>query len=285
MTFAVNSPQTKKVSSKCSQPLLSLIVPCHNESHRILQLLKGIQSFKKAFSEIQFEIILVNAASKDDTLNRIKQIKEYLDLWIPQQDFILKTVPIIKVVNFNQSGKGAAINEGIKKSIGKWVFLCDADFPLREKSWNILKSSFFKHKNVDFICGLRKISKHSRAISRTFISKAFSSISNKIILNSSKNPSLKDPQCCIKIIRSDLAKHWAKQSKQKGFLWDLEWLRAAVEHHLIVASIPLSWNDPYKSHINWFIDPIKMLIGLFELRYQDSFYLPESYILGTGFEH
>ena len=118
MTFAVNSPQTNKVSSKSSQPLLSLIVPCHNESHRILQLLKGIQSFKRAFSEIHFEIILVNAASKDDTLSRIKQIKEYLDLWIPQQDLILKTVPIIKVVNFNQTGKGAAINEGIKKSIG-----------------------------------------------------------------------------------------------------------------------------------------------------------------------
>lgn len=264
-------------------PSLSLIVPCHNESYRIFQLLKGLKSFIKAFSDTPLEIILINAASSDNTLKKLSQIKQFILEFSSKEN--QKYEPNIRVVDFKRSGKGAAINEGIRLSSGEWVFLCDADFPLRKKAWNVLRSSFYQHKNADFICGLRKVNKHSRPKFRQFISQVFRSLSNKIVLNNTAETQIKDPQCCIKIIRADLAKNWANQSKQKGFLWDLEWLRAAVEHHLTVASIPLSWNDPYKSHINWFIDPIRMFIGLFELRYQDSFYLPESYILGNGFEH
>lgn len=283
MTSAEHTLRIKKPIIEYTTPSLSLIVPCHNESYRIFQLLKGLRSFIKAFADTPLEIILVNAASSDSTLKKLSQIKQFiLDISSKENQAYQNK---IKIIDFKMSGKGAAINEGIRVSSGKWVFLCDADFPLRKRAWSVLRSSFFQHKNADFICGLRKINNHSRPKYRQLISQVFRTFSNKIVLNKKAKTQIKDPQCCIKIIKSDLAKNWAKQSKQKGFLWDLEWLRAAVEHRLTVASIPLSWNDPYKSHINWFVDPIRMFIGLFELRYQDSFYLPESYILGNGFEH
>ena len=97
--------------------MLSIIIPAHNEADRIEPTLESYGKFfelktKKDRKE-KFEIIVVNNASKDNTLDIIKKFS--------------KKYKQIRYIDLEQGGKGYAILEGFKSSNGDLVGFVDAD--------------------------------------------------------------------------------------------------------------------------------------------------------------
>ena len=90
-----------------NKPFFSVVIPLYNKEEFILRALKSIlnQSFR------DFEVIIVNDGSTDNSLTKAQEIKD-------------ERIRIISQVN---SGPGAARNRGIKESNGIWIAFLDAD--------------------------------------------------------------------------------------------------------------------------------------------------------------
>jgi dolichol-phosphate mannosyltransferase len=100
---------------------LAVVVPVFNERDNIPPLLAEIASALRG--RIDFEIIYVDDASKDDSLDVLKQAKA--------------TYPELRVVHHvSQSGQSTAIRNGVRAARGAWIATLDgvgqndpADFP------------------------------------------------------------------------------------------------------------------------------------------------------------
>ena len=96
---------------------LSLVIPVYNEERYLPKL---FDELIKYFNQKNIEIIIVDDGSTDKS-------KEIINKTTENGDYNFK----IKVVQLKKnSGKGKAIQEGIKKKIGKFILLHDADLEL-----------------------------------------------------------------------------------------------------------------------------------------------------------
>ena len=120
----------------------SLVISCYNESGNI----KDLYSRVKIFNNLrEFELILVDNGSTDDTLKKIESLK-------PKTNFFIKIVKIKKNIGF-----GNGLIQGFKKCSGKFIIYTHADKEIEildvKKAIDIQKK--IKIKNNLFIKGLR----------------------------------------------------------------------------------------------------------------------------------
>ena len=119
---------------------ISVIIPCYNEEHTILKVIRLVH---ESLNRYEYEIILVDDASKDNT----KMILEEYS----RSDEKLE----VKYHDIN-SGKGAALRTGFNAAIGDVVIIQDADLeydpsdygklikPIQEGKADIVYGSRFK---------------------------------------------------------------------------------------------------------------------------------------------
>ena len=115
---------------------VSIIICTRNRSQRLQPLFNSLSSiyFPPA---INYEIILINNASTDDTAQVIKKIEKLHDLCIRSYDV-------------NQPGKSKALNFALSASSGDLILFADDDF-LFTKNW--LKSYWEAYATYsDFDC-------------------------------------------------------------------------------------------------------------------------------------
>lgn len=90
-------------------PLLSLVITCYNEEDNVLPLMQAV---RQALTGIDYEVILVDDGSTDQTAARLKQVAGE------------RTVLVELRRNFGQSN---AMMAGIDQSTGKYIALLDGD--------------------------------------------------------------------------------------------------------------------------------------------------------------
>jgi glycosyltransferase involved in cell wall biosynthesis len=97
---------------------LSVIVPVYNVEQYIRPCVESI--FKQDLNEDDFEVILVNDGTKDNSFKRIKDL--------------VTLHPNIKVVEQSNQGLSAARNAGLKYAGGEYVLFVDSDDLLIDKT-------------------------------------------------------------------------------------------------------------------------------------------------------
>lgn len=90
--------------------MLSIIVPVRNESDTLKDILNY---FSENLTNLNYEVLIINDFSKDDTLSKAKTL--------------ISEKKHFKVFNNKQKGLGGAINLGIEKSSGIYVTIMMAD--------------------------------------------------------------------------------------------------------------------------------------------------------------
>jgi glycosyltransferase involved in cell wall biosynthesis len=111
----------------------SIIIPAYNEEKAIGPLLKELLA---KFSREYAEIIVVNDASKDGTVDVVKQF------------------PVRLISNVQNSGYGYSLKEGIKAAEAEHIIIMDADGSYPVSAISTLVKEY--EKGFDMVVGARK---------------------------------------------------------------------------------------------------------------------------------
>ena len=128
-----------------SSKTLSIVIPVYNEINFLNELFDQIKRF---FNNVYTEIIVVDDGSTDGSSNLLAELKKNNNY-----KFSFK---IIKL-DIN-SGKGKAIQTGIKHSNGEYVLLQDADLELDCKDAKEMFEMISTNKDIKCIFGSRYLS-------------------------------------------------------------------------------------------------------------------------------
>ncbi|MBT8252608.1 MAG: glycosyltransferase, partial [Bacteroidia bacterium] len=91
--------------------MISIVIPVYNNERQLVELNNRID---KALEDMPYELVLIDDASTDDSLNLIKSLKE-------------KNDAIQIIINENNIGQQLTTLTGIKSAIGSSIVVLDAD--------------------------------------------------------------------------------------------------------------------------------------------------------------
>lgn len=141
---------------------LSIIIPCYNEENIIKETVNYI---KKSVINIEYEIIIINDFSTDNTKYVLSNIN--------------KSISNIKIIQNVKKGLGSAIDLGITKSTKKYVciFMADMSDDIKDliNYYNLIKRG-----NADAVFGSRFLKK-SKVLNYPFTKLILNRIFNLIV--------------------------------------------------------------------------------------------------------
>ncbi|MBI2564752.1 glycosyltransferase family 2 protein [Candidatus Woesearchaeota archaeon] len=198
---------------------LSIIIPAYNEENTIKKIIQDSQqALLQVMQESDFEIIVMNDCSKDNTLKYCEEMQKKL-----------KNLRIFS--NHINFGKTLNLMRGFDLSHGEYVGFIDADYQYDPKD---LPNLFKKvQEGYDVVCGYRKLRKDS--MYRKFMSWGFNTF-NRVFFGIK----VSDVNCGLKIIKkTSLPKLNIKYLRAKWFI-DTEFLVRAYEKNFKITELPIN---------------------------------------------
>jgi dolichyl-phosphate beta-glucosyltransferase len=207
---------------------LSIIIPAHNEMHRIGKTLESIRTYLQTVSYAAEVLVVINNTN-DDTEGMV-------------QGFVA-SMPYIKIYNIgireNEGGmKGAAVRTGMLEAQGEYILFMDADNATELKEIE----NFWPHLNAgyDIVFGSRNIrgSHTHRVWYRNIMGRISNFLVQAVLL-----PGIKDTQCGFKCFTSKAAKDIFSRSVIQGWGFDLEVLALARKLGYRMKEAPITWHE------------------------------------------
>lgn len=232
--------------------MLSIILPAYNESQSIQQNLITLESYLKDHLNTDYEILVINDGSTDDTADKAKAVDS----------------PHIHVHSYSPNqGKGYAIKQGMIRANGEYVLFMDVD--LATDLHEIEKFYILMQENLyDIIIGNRKtkeaIQRIKQPLYRRFLGKGFTFLC-QILLGSK----ISDFTCGFKMYTRRAAN--IIFSKQSVYDWsfDAELVFIAEKYGLKIKELPVVWTDDPNSKVNVLSSVFKSLWGILIIRFND----------------
>lgn len=233
---------------------LSIIVPCYNEGKKIRRNLEDkVLPFLRE-RRINFEIILVNDGSKDNT-------KELFNVLVLEN---------VRPLGYDQNrGKGGAVKYGIEQATGDYILFMDADLSTDLKALDLI---YADQDNADMYIGSRHL-KESVLAKKQGLMRRFVGRSCRLIVNTAFKFKFKDTQCGFKLIRADYAKEMADRQIINGFAFDVEYLYMARLNNLKIKEIPVIWENDEDSKVSTFKSSIRFFKDVRIIKKNKSNYL------------
>ena len=237
---------------------LSIIFPVFNEELRLKSGFNHIENFLRKKKKFKTEIIFVDDGSEDNSYNLIEK-------------FINKLkgnsrINIKVIRSKNNLGKGHALKLGIKKAKYDWILTTDIDMSVslfQFLDW--LKKKLIKKKYSVYF-GSRT---HKKSIvKKKFIRNILGNIM-RFFVSTILDIKIKDTQCGYKLYKKKVAKLIFSKIKNYGFDHDLELILILKSRNIKIKELPVKWIHRDNSRINIYWDPIKMLVGIFLLKFRN----------------
>jgi glycosyltransferase involved in cell wall biosynthesis len=192
---------------------LSVVICLFNEEENIKPLIESIDGI---ISIPDFEVILVNDGSSDNTENEIHHFKR----------------PWLKLINFRKNyGQSAALAAGIELAQGEYIVTMDGDLQNDPSDIPMLFSKI-ETESWDIIAGYRE-NRHDHLVIR----KLPSYLAN-LLIRKTTGIKIKDYGCTLKIFRSIVAKELSLYGELHRFIPVLASLegvtritQVSVKHH------------------------------------------------------
>ncbi|MCR5626594.1 MAG: glycosyltransferase family 2 protein [Lachnospiraceae bacterium] len=145
--------------------LISLIIPCYNEQESIPHLEKALNELTSSMSEVNFEIILVDNCSEDNTLKMMKELHEKDNRY--------------QYISFSRNfGKDSSMYAGLKASKGDYVAVMDADL---QDPPELLKEMYAIVKTGEYDCvATKRGDRKGEPWLRSVLARMFYGLMNKI---------------------------------------------------------------------------------------------------------
>lgn len=226
---------------------ISIVIPFYNEKKRIFNCINEIRKFKQ--KKISTEFIFVDDGSKDGTDLIVKKF--------------LKKFKVGKLlINSENKGKGSALKLGVLQARNEWILTTDVDMSVRLNQILIWAKNKYLKENCGIYFGSRDL-KDSKVQARIY--RKVLGIIFRFIIKTLLKIKIKDTQCGFKLYKKKIAKKIFRQLVLHKFEHDLEIVLIAEKYRFNITELPINWTHKSGSKLNIFIDPFKMLYGIFLL--------------------
>ena len=234
---------------------LSIVIPCYNESKDIFKNVETVKNYLNS-KAIEYELLLVNDGSKDNT-------KE-----------VIESINGVRALSYDKNrGKGGAVKYGIENATGDYVLFMDADL---STDISAIEQVLQLAPSYDFIIGSRhakgSVIKKKQPWIRVFIGWCC-----RLLVKMLFHTKLKDTQCGFKAMRIDVAKKIVEKQLVTNFAFDVEYIYIALLNNLSMTELGITWSDdrgstvsPFKSSIKFFKD-----LGFIKRHRKQYYFNPE----------
>lgn len=231
-------------------PSLLLLIPAHNEEHRIGQVLRNYaQHFQQQYHG-QFKIVVVLNGCTDNTLGVVESVAaEY---------------PCISYLNFPQPiGKGGALIEGLKLAgSADLIGYVDADGATPPHAFLELVRNIHK---ADCVIGSRwlpgAIIRQAQSRKRRFASRVFHLIVQLLFWMN-----IRDTQCGAKVMRREAVQKIHPSLRIADMAFDINLLYSLKRAGFRILELPTEWNDVAGSKVVLARTSLTMLLSVIRLR-------------------
>ena len=234
---------------------LSIIIPVFNEEPYLEKLFLQLIKY---FNNEEYEIIFINDGSTDHS----KQIIENL---VNRTDYKFSSKVLHLSKNF---GKGKAVREGIKNSLGEYVILQDADLELDLKDSKELFDIIRNNHEIKCIFGSRylsgKLKKHNY-----FLNELIGKF-NSFIFNILFGQSISDMHCGLKVLHREVLDKITLSINDFGLEIDLA--SQIVRNNFFIYEFGVSYYSRTLQEgkkLTW-VDGVKSYYYLFKVRFVDN---------------
>lgn len=231
---------------------VSAVVPMFNERARVPDLCRAIRRWSPPFGGA--EVVLVDDGSTDGTADLVQELLVGTDV-----EYRLVRLP-------TNRGKGAAVREGVRNSIGTFVAFLDADlsvdFDQLERALGMML-----HHRADVACGSRRHPDtripEPQPVLRRLGGRCFNAMVRALGLST-----FLDTQCGFKVFRAGAARRIFEIVECDGFAFDVEVLYVAEHLGLEVVAVPVVWSHRDASKVSPLGDGARMARSLVGIRWR-----------------
>jgi glycosyltransferase involved in cell wall biosynthesis len=228
-------------------PLLSIIIPAHNEQNRLPRTLEQVFAFLNQQS-YEAEVLVVENGSSDHTMEIARSFTtEHKNL---------------RVLAEAGRGKGLAVRRGMLEAHGQYRFMCDADLSMPIEEVNKFLPP--AHTDFDIAIGSREAPdsiRYEEPFYRHFGGRLINLAIRILIL-----PGLQDTQCGFKCFRAEAAEKLFARQTLNGWSFDIELLFIACRMDYHIIEIPIHWYYRPESKVSTVPDALRLISDIFLIR-------------------
>ena len=234
---------------------LSIVIPCYNESKDIAKNVEIVKEYLNS-KAIDYELLLVNDGSKDNT-------KE-----------VIESISGVKALSYDKNrGKGGAVKYGIENATGDYVLFMDADL---STDISAIEQVMELAPSYDFIIGSRhakgSVIKKKQPWTRVFIGWCC-----RLIVKMLFHTKLKDTQCGFKAMQIDVAKKIVEKQLVTNFAFDVEYIYIARLNNLSMYELGITWSDDRGSTVSPIKSSLKFFKDIFAIRrHKNDYYFDDN---------
>lgn len=228
-------------------PLLSIIIPAHNEEVRLPPSLKKIDEFLKK-QPFEAEVIIVENGSIDRTTEVAQAFA--------------KDHPYVRVIQAPVRGKGLAVKVGMLAATGDYRFICDTDLSMPiEEIVHFLPPNINGH---DVIIASRE-GPGARRVGEPSYRHLIGRVNNFIIKLTALR-GFEDTQCGFKMFNRRAAEDLFGVQQMTGIGFDIELLFIAKKRGYSIKEVPITWYFDADSRMRLVGDSLGLLVEIWQIR-------------------
>ncbi len=225
----------------------SLIIPAHNEEHRLPPTLRTVDAFlgRQPFTS---EILVVENGSQDFTA-------------VVTEAYAAEH-PRVRLIRESRRGKGLAVRRGMLEASGEYRFICDADLsmPIEE----VLKFLPPQLERYEVAIGSREAPgarRYNEPAYRHLMGRVFSTLVKLLAM-----PGFEDTQCGFKCFRREAALDIFGVQRLDGMSFDVEALYIARKRGYRIVEVPIDWYFMSESRVRLVQDSLRMFSDILTIR-------------------
>jgi len=228
-------------------PLLTIVIPAHNEEHRLPDGLDKITGFL-ATQTYQYEVLIVENGSTDATIGVARHYSERF--------------PYVRFYQETARGKGLAVRRGMLEARGQYRFICDADLSMPIEEINKFLPPTLM--GFDVAIASREVPgavRYDEPWHRHAIGRIFNLLIKLIAVRG-----FEDTQCGFKCFRDEVAEDLFRVQTLNGIGFDVELLFVAQRRGYRIVEVPIHWYYSPESRMRLVRDSLRAIVELIAIR-------------------
>jgi len=229
---------------------LSIVIPAHNEEHRLPPTLTEYAEFFGGKLGDDVELIVVVNHCSDGTEAIARKAA--------------KSCPQIRVVvEPNRIGKGGAVELGMRMAKGDWIGFVDAD---GATSASVFFQLFENKGDEGCIIGSRWIEGALVNPKQSWIRRMASRVLNKLVVHGLFGLAVHDSQCGAKLFRREVLDKILPESTEPGWAFDIDLLCRVKRLGYVIRELPIEWHHVPGNPTTFMVMSMQMITSVWRVK-------------------